>query len=515
MDEGFNKFKKRVLKEHLIKCLILGVCLSAIINALLFVMLKRIPFDLHFVIYLLFFAILSFGLTYLFYKTRMPSDLKIAKRLDKTFLLNEKVQTMVKFEDKDNKILKLQKLDTENNLKNIPIKKLPVKISALNFGLILLTLIFVSTSFFVPAKAKNPSSQSNNSSSDSNSFVSTDSFNTNSEGTTSGDNQSGDGEGDSQSQDYQDQLDAIRDLINQSDAENQVKQDMHQAIDDLEAKLDNAKTEDEAKDAIQETIDKVQQIVDEANSSIEKIANALKQEKNINLIALGDVLLAKDIDDAINTAIDSLNNELKNYKDQELIDNLKDIAQQIKDALINSQVSEDDALYQALNTFANSLEEIANSLDTKLIDEDRGQERIDRAINQLKEDILNALTLKNNNQNLADQVIDVLNEMLNPSDENDGDPSDGEGNQEDEENKDDEGEANPNEGEEDDENDPNVDSDGETIYGSDDTIYTDEGYGKYGDVLDNYYGKIVDENNAETDEDLGNILDDYFASLYR
>ena len=152
MNEGFLNFKKKILKEHLTKCLILSISLGLIVFGVLFLLwkLKAISLPIWSVIVIPIASIaLSFCGPYFLLK---PSDKKIAKRLDHELKLNEKVQTMVDYKDSDEFIACLQREDTENKLKAISLKALKFN---LPIALIVLGVIGVAsttTAVSIPMK---------------------------------------------------------------------------------------------------------------------------------------------------------------------------------------------------------------------------------------------------------------------------------------------------------------------------------------------------------------------------
>lgn len=152
MNEGFLSFKKKILKEHLTKCLILSISLGLIVFGVLFLLwkLKAISLPIWSVIVIPIASIaLSFCGPYFLLK---PSDKKIAKRLDHELKLNEKVQTMVDYKDSDEFIACLQREDTENKLKAISLKALKFN---LPIALIVLGVIGVAsttTAVSIPMK---------------------------------------------------------------------------------------------------------------------------------------------------------------------------------------------------------------------------------------------------------------------------------------------------------------------------------------------------------------------------
>lgn len=506
MNEEFNKFKSKVKKEHLVKSIIIGASLSAIVIALLAIIFKRIPLNVHFLIYILLSIVLAAGLTFMLYKLLMPTDEKIAKRLDKTFALKEKVQTMVVNKDKTryNPILKMQKEDAEKSLSEISPKNLPFKLSYIYYVFAIIAILFVATSCVVPtAPAKDkPGPGSFPGSDDVPASVIPG----------SGDLTSGSGEGEGNGGEISD----IYDLIDSSNAEDKVKDGIKDVLHELEEALQNASSKEEMEDAVKDAIDKIDKVVDDANSK-EEIGVCLTQESNSNLVDLGYALIDGDID-GIESALDSLENEFIDLSGKELIDDLKDVASQIEDALNNSGVDEDDELYVAFKHLLDSLNEIAESLENSSMTEANAKDAIHEAIEKAKEEIIQDVTLQNNNEELGEKVKEALEQFLEELEntepgEDDGD-GDGEEQEGDEDDKKDDPE-NPDDGDEENPDNPDVPGDGETIYGSNDTIYSDSGHSEYGDVLDDYYDKIVDEESkGDTPDDIGDILGDYFSSLY-
>ncbi|MCH5180511.1 MAG: hypothetical protein J1F32_04815 [Erysipelotrichales bacterium] len=504
MNEEFNKFKSKVLKEHLIKCIIMGVSLSAIVIALLAIIFKRIPLHVHFLIYILLSIVLAAGLTFMLYKLLMPTDEKIAKRLDKTFALKEKVQTMVVNKDKTryNPILKMQKEDAEKSLSEISPKSLPFKLSYIYYVFAIIAILFVATSCVVPAApAKDkPGPGSFPGSDDVPASVIPG----------SGDLTSGSGDG------IGDQIEDIYDLIDRSDAEDKVKEGIKDVLHQLEEALQNASSKEEMENAIKDAINKIDKIVDDANSK-EEIGVCLTQETNSNLVDLGYALIDGDID-GIKSALDNLESEFINLNGKDLIDDLKDVAFQIEDALINSGVDEDDELYVAFKHLLDSLNEIAESLERGSLSENNAKDAIHEAIEKAKDEIIQDVILQKNNQELGDLVKMFLEQLLEELENTEPGEDDGDG---DGEQKEDDGDDkkddpdNPDDGDEENPDNPDVPGDGETIYGSNDTIYSDNGHSEYGDVLDDYYDKVVDEESkGDTPDDIGDILGDYFGSLY-
>lgn len=127
MNEGYISFKKKILRNHLIRFLIISFSLFLFIFGILLILTNTKVSSLSIIIDLLIgliSGILVFLLGYFIFK---PNDKSIAKRLDKKFDLKNRVQTMIELKDKEGIIVELQKEDTEEKLKEIPLKNLKFK----------------------------------------------------------------------------------------------------------------------------------------------------------------------------------------------------------------------------------------------------------------------------------------------------------------------------------------------------------------------------------------------------
>ena len=84
----------------------------------------------------------SYLLLLIFY----PTKIKVAKRLDKEFNLNQKVQTMIEFNDSDTLMSKIQREDTLNILGKTELKKLTMSVSVFLLFFAIVTLFYMQAS---------------------------------------------------------------------------------------------------------------------------------------------------------------------------------------------------------------------------------------------------------------------------------------------------------------------------------------------------------------------------------
>ena len=100
--ESFKKFKKKIVLETFIKCLSISISFGLLTFSApyLYIKLNEIEFNSLFLI--LIGLGISLVLFIILYLIKKPNDKMIAIRLDNELDLNEKVQTMVEYREKDN-----------------------------------------------------------------------------------------------------------------------------------------------------------------------------------------------------------------------------------------------------------------------------------------------------------------------------------------------------------------------------------------------------------------------------
>lgn len=148
MNSNFLKFKRRASGIRIAKSLLAGAS-AGLLSGGTFLMLSRlaiiapvpiISLPVGFGVFLVIgiAAYLALGL----------SDKSLAKRLDKDFSLNERVQTMIENSGEDTGILKLQREDTESvlskiNTRDFKARRLWIYIVALLLGICMLVAAFI------------------------------------------------------------------------------------------------------------------------------------------------------------------------------------------------------------------------------------------------------------------------------------------------------------------------------------------------------------------------------------
>lgn len=159
MSENFRKIKKKYLTVAIVASSILGACLGVALTCALAVAFKASGVALHWAIYIPIALVLSAGSGFLFYLILRPDDKRIAKKLDKDFALNQKVQTMVEFSNVDtgekemgNEIIALQREQADEVLGGVAQKRVDLK-WLLKFAFVpVVALAMLFAGIFVPAK---------------------------------------------------------------------------------------------------------------------------------------------------------------------------------------------------------------------------------------------------------------------------------------------------------------------------------------------------------------------------
>ena len=150
MSESFNKFKNKILLEVIIKALSIGLASGLIAFSIPWLIIKLLRADFN-VLYLVLIGIAVFVLVSgLFLIIKIPTNKKAAKRIDNELSLNEKVQTMIEYEDDNSYMATLQREDTLRILSNISIKKISMRFSLFFFILIGFACAVTVTALAIP-----------------------------------------------------------------------------------------------------------------------------------------------------------------------------------------------------------------------------------------------------------------------------------------------------------------------------------------------------------------------------
>ena len=502
MANHFDKFKKKVQREHLVKSLICSLVGGLVVAGVSIMSFALGGVKVNPTVHVAFGVVAAGAVFALFYKFAKPSDKKIAARMDAAFQGNEKYLTMVEYQDKEGLIIEKQREDAQQELEKKSPKALPLKLSVWNIPALILAGGFFTASCFTPQikqvienniPADNP-------------------------------------------------FDDIHNDINSGGADDGLKDDLNDIINKVEDDINNGKDPDEviddAKDAIDDAVDNV--------NSKEEIGDELIKSEDPLLKELGEAIKAGD-QERVDKALQAIYVDLSNYSSYKLANRLEAIADEIDKALNRSGIPEGDPLRDDLQKLADKLREIAKALkdglDNGEDNSDQAKDNIKDAVDEAKEDINKDLDQQNKNQEAGETAKDALDQMKDPTQngqngnsgdqEGSGEQGSGEGeggsgeqgsggqgsgNQGNSGNNGNNGSNGSNGGNGVQDGDPTGEGagggDGSVKYPGNDHVYTDQGDTKYGDVIDGSNGDAQDDCDQNGDDDINAALKDYFDELY-
>ncbi len=120
MKKGFERFKRKLRRQALIKGILFGLSCGAVASAAYMVIQKMSTFTPDVLITLAIGVGTALVVGLVTNLILWPSEKKIAKKIDDDLNFGEKVQTMLAYRDEDSVMLTLQREDTEERLVNTP-----------------------------------------------------------------------------------------------------------------------------------------------------------------------------------------------------------------------------------------------------------------------------------------------------------------------------------------------------------------------------------------------------------
>lgn len=264
------------------------------------------------------------------------------------------------------------------------------------------------------------------------------------------------------------------------------------------------------------TEDEINKALDDENTN-EEIGSSLQQTAtDAALQKLGEAIKNND-KEAISAAIEDLKKELQNLSGEELANKLQQIADEIRKALKESPMKEDDLTRKALENLADTFEELAkDAREDENKDEDSHQKAND-ALDKASDELQKSADEEEANKTVAEEAKEELKNQgsENQGGENQGGENQGEG-----------GAAKTGEIYGSSQGSTSGSGagagNGDTIYRGKDHVYTkDGGEQEYGDIIDESHNSAIeddrktnDNNGATDDDDFSDLLDKYYDYLY-
>ena len=395
--KDFERFKRKVLREHIIKSALVGLGIGLLAAALALVISFLTNPDAALVIGIIVgVSFAGAGGYYYWFKTK-PTDKKIALRLDKKLGLHEKCATMIEFQEKEGLLLSKQREDATTTLAEKPTKALKFSVGIWVVPALAIASAFFTASFFTP---KNANSQGD-------SLVDSSGFDW--DGATSS------------------IADNIKSEINNSDLNSALQSALNSVIEQLQSQLQGNSNVDERGSMVDDAKSQIDDIIDDFTSK-EEIGKALKTEPDQHLKDQGQHLIDGNIQ-GLRQDFQDLFDYLSQLDGQDLRDYAGQLADQIDEALEKANaagVSEDDPLYQTYKELANRLRSIEEMpTDPQPGDsgeQQSGNQNYDSKAKEMAESAAAEAASKaasnvneqNENEQMASAIKSMMDSMVNP-----------------------------------------------------------------------------------------------------
>ncbi len=474
MGQGYKKFRRRMLRAALWRSILPGVSVALGVFAVLFALYKRLILPLS----PLLAAAIGVGagavLGVALFAVLYPYKKRLARKLDKELCLREGVQTMLAFGDREDDIMVLQREQTEQRLQSIPAKRLKVKHVWTCLVCLVLAVGMTVTAFAIPAKIPAPPEQPVDPPFELSEW----------------------------------DVIALQNLIEEvkvSSMTEPAKSEIVAALESLLAALYQTETQSRMKTLVIDTAVEIRQSV-AGVVSIASFSPILSASGSTYTRAL-DQALGKTDQAEFKAALDAIVAGINEDKEFDVAIHV--LSEELRMAVRNAGVREEDALSIEIDRLGNTLASVADQLGSYTLT--WGRMQLTDAFNVAYSEMGKAMTQQRYDDEMGDYVVERLLSIFGISkDELPGQGSDS-----------DEGPQTPGDYEDDDDDDQTVSDgglgSGELIVGSQDVIYDPfKGeYVKYSEVID-IYNAIFLENKIDgvLSEDMAELIGKYFTALF-
>ncbi len=477
-NDGFGRFKKKLRRLAWIKSLILGLSCGFLASSGIIIYQKMTTVSPDPILYIPIGAGVALVSGLVAFAIMRPSIKKIAQKLDHELALDEKVQTMLAYQDQQEDMLVLQREDANERLMNTPMRAVRDKYLWLSVILPVLACALITTAVILPVKAVEPPPPVEE-------------------------------EPDTPFELSSWQEAALLELIEEVKASEMEDTPKAASVGQLEGLLETLRvtaTETEMKTHVIDVIRALNQIIRDHNSAVIFYRYlAVSEYEPVKGIAMSmEMISGLEAKEALQDARETLRIDDVNEPMTAFISAVSEaLAQMQKDGL-----PEQDHIGQAFLALTAQLAEIGKQADDYT--RDWVQARIDEAFTQAADDVSDALYVQYINREVKNNTVARLMEIFSitedelPAEEQVQLPS-----------KDDEPEDD--DGDEEDKGSEGGIGNMEVLFGSDDVIFDPlkNEYVKYGDVINDYYAavseKIIDGKIPDT---LEQYITDYFTTLY-
>lgn len=462
MSKNFIRFKRRARIQAIFAAVLLSMGAALAVLAVITTVFKLYGAQLSWIYYADCLGVGVIGAVVLYF-VFMPSDVRLAKRLDSLYLLDEKISTMLELRSDQGLMAELQREDADEKLSQTNVKLFKSKQLLAGILVFCIAIGSVVGSVLIPAKAD-------------------------------------DGELPMGEFDKQWLMTAIEELISMVEIayiDDGLKQTSLEELQELYADVEATVLFSEMKESAVDAVIGINKALQVANPA-ESIGERFSESTNESISALGRELKALSGSGA-KKAMESLGDKLKTMNS----DDAAFVADEMNSCLQSSGVRLDDDMYLTFKTLIASVK-VNNSLASKEFT-DAGKElspsvllqNVNRAtMNVVINKLCSLFGITENDITTVDPEINI--EINKPSDKN-------------------ENTGDTNFKEPDTEIGSGGLGTGNIIYGSDDQIfdpYTGT-YRPYGEVIHDYFARINEYiTDGKVSDEMEQIINDYFDILF-
>lgn len=421
-------FKKRLTVEAWIRSAVLGGMIAACVAVALGCVHVILPWMVTEIGILLTFAgvfLGGTGLSFLF--MYRPTKKDTARRLDGLGMA-ERVETMLEYEHSTAPAARLQREETIDRLRGINRKDLKLKISKTLSALCAVFMVCATVLLFLPeinAFSRHPI------------------------------------------------INALSQMIPEDGLSEEFREDLEQIIDELEENLDHSENDEDREQALENAIGQIDESVKKENSRGD-LGGTLQNYGDLK--ELGEAIQNGD-KEGVSSALDHLKQEMTDDPQKQ-----ESVADQLQNALEESDVDPENDLYEALENMKDGLKNPNQSMN----------ETLDQAETEIKE----ALDKQQNAEDLGEQMKEALQNAKPSGSKEESEGQDGEG-----------AEGNQGEGEKPGQNGQQSGNSG----GSQDSGQEGPGNGNGGDVGMNDIIEDPDQGSVK----YGSVYASYFAEFLK
>ena len=379
VEQQINRFKRRIILNSTINSIIYGLIgafvFSTIITIILFLFNTK---NIGITLLIFIFSLIVFSLICYFWRFRVTKK-AMAKQID-SLGLDERVITMLEYQNDDSIFARLQREDAYKKLSEISVKQIKINIKKVTLVVLGITLVMFAASFTLPnpqiieelppvVTPEEPSKED---------LI------------------------------IIEMLEKVREIINNSEVEQEIKNKLHELVDKLEQDLKECNTISEKISLIRTVMKEIEEII-EYYLTERNLGQALQMydpftKKDFLTTVLGEAIYEKNLE-GVDTSLEDFKQQILNSANKRSteFEELRDeYVKNLEEALKRASLEDNEALIEAVTKFRDAMktatpENIAEIIDTakedikKALLEDPTGTKEDQAAEDMKEDISDAM----------------------------------------------------------------------------------------------------------------------------